>query len=67
MTVPEDEKSVVGRPFSFLYNRAFLCIVSLPLACMVWRVLMCMSFYFSLRVRVFSVLYECVYVMFSVP
>ena len=42
MTVPEDEKSVLGCPFLFSIVEFFF-VVSLPLACMVWRVLMCMS------------------------
>ena len=42
MTVPEDEKSVVGRPFLFSIVEFFF-VVSLRLAYMVWRVLMNMS------------------------
>ena len=57
MTVPEDENRVLEQKFLFSIVEFFF-VVSLPLAYMVWRVLVCMSrvLFFS-RVRVFSVFY----------
>ena len=42
MTVPEDENRVLEQKFLFSIVEFFF-VVSLPLAYMVWRVLMCMS------------------------